>query len=90
MIASRCGLDCSNCDYKEPNNCKGCLETDGQPFYGECPVAVCCQSREYAFCGQCPELPCKMLYDYSCDPVHGDNPPGSRIEQCKRWAANDK
>lgn len=38
-MASICGADCSNCGMKE--NCKGCIETDGHPFGGECVVAKC-------------------------------------------------
>ncbi len=87
MIESRCGLICSECAYKEPCNCGGCIETNGHPFHGECPVAVCCQNKGYDNCGQCEELPCKLLYSYSfLDKEHGDNPPGERIEQCRRWA----
>ena len=33
---------------------------------------------------------CGLLTQYSCDPEHGDTPHGARIEQCKRWAENDK
>ena len=30
---------------------------------------------------------CEQLYAYSyLDKEHGDNPPGARVEQCKRWA----
>ncbi len=39
IMASICGADCSNCGMKE--NCKGCIETDGHPFGGECVVAKC-------------------------------------------------
>ncbi len=84
-IASRCGLDCTACDYRLCSSCGGCIETAGHPFHGECPVAVCCQKKGYLHCGQCPDLPCKLLSDYSCDAEHGDNPPGARIAQCRRW-----
>jgi hypothetical protein len=36
------------------------------------------------FCGECEEFPCKLLNDYSCDPEHGDNPAGARIENCRK------
>lgn len=83
---SRCGLRCGSCEYREPYSCGGCLETGGHPFHGECPVAQCCQARGHAHCGECPELPCALLTQYSCDPEHGDTPPGARIEQCRCWA----
>lgn len=38
-MASICGADCNNCGMKD--NCKGCIETDGHPFGGECVVAKC-------------------------------------------------
>lgn len=86
MADSRCGLLCSECSFKEQYNCGGCIETNGHPFHGECPVAACCQDKGFEHCGLCPELPCKQLYEYSCDKEHGDNPPGARIEQLKKWA----
>ena len=86
MVDSRCGLHCTGCQWKEPCNCGGCIETQGHPFHGECPVAVCCQEKGLVHCGECPEIPCELLTQYSCDSEHGDTPPGARIEQCKKWA----
>lgn len=85
MIDSRCGLNCKTCTYREPNHCGGCAATNGHPFHGECPVAVCCQNKGYIHCGQCPDLPCELLTDYSCEPEYGDAPHGARIAQCIRW-----
>ncbi len=88
MIESRCGLLCGSCSYREPCKCGGCVETNGHPFHGECPVAECSQAKGYEHCGLCPEMPCEQLYAYSyLDKEHGDNPPGARIEQLKKWAA---
>ncbi len=84
-IDSRCGLHCTGCEYKESSGCGGCIETNGHPFHGECPVAVCCQNKGIVHCGECPDIPCDLLTQYSCDPEHGDTPHGARIEQCKRW-----
>lgn len=39
MIDSRCGLHCTTCTYKEPCGCDGCIETNGHPFHGACPVS---------------------------------------------------
>ncbi|MBO5253331.1 MAG: DUF3795 domain-containing protein [Clostridia bacterium] len=89
IVDSRCGLHCIGCEYKETNGCKGCIETNGHPFHGECPVAVCCQDKGITHCGECPEIPCALLTQYSCDPVHGDHPQGARIEQCKKWKAEN-
>ncbi|MEA4824579.1 MAG: DUF3795 domain-containing protein [Clostridiaceae bacterium] len=84
-IDSRCGLHCTGCTYKNSHNCGGCIETNGHPFHGECPVAVCCQNKGFVHCGECSDIPCALLTAYSCDPIHGDTPPGARIEQCKKW-----
>lgn len=85
-IDSRCGLHCTGCEYKISCGCGGCIETNDNPFHGKCPVAACCQDNGYIHCGECPDIPCELLMQYSCDPVHGDNPKGARIMQCKRWA----
>ena len=34
-----CGIDCTGCSWKE--SCKGCMETNGSPFGGECVAARC-------------------------------------------------
>lgn len=89
MIDTRCGLRCQTCEYKDPFHCKGCIETNGHPFHGECPVAICCQEKGYLHCGECPDIPCEQLKQYSCDKEHGDTPCGARIEQCRRWARGE-
>ena len=85
-IDTRCGLRCDGCSYIESHNCGECIKTNGNPFHGKCPVAECCQSKNFLHCGECPDIPCDLLSQYSCDSEHGDNPPGKRIEQCKEWA----
>ncbi len=87
MVDSRCGLHCTGCAYKETSGCGGCIETGGHPFHGTCPVAACCQEKGFIHCGECPDLPCGLLTQYSCDPEHGDTPRGARIEQCRLWQA---
>ncbi len=34
-----CGIDCRKCAFKD--NCKGCMETSGHSFGGECVAAEC-------------------------------------------------
>ena len=34
-----CGIDCKGCNFK--SNCKGCTETNGHPFGGDCIAAEC-------------------------------------------------
>ena len=56
-VQSRCGLLCKWCTYRESHGCGGCVETNGNPFHGECPVAKCCQDKGFAHCGECGDLP---------------------------------
>lgn len=90
IVDSRCGLHCTGCEYKNSCGCIGCIESNGHPFHGECPVALCCQNKGIVHCGGCPELPCELLKEYSFDPEHGDTPAGARIEQCKTWRGEGK
>lgn len=85
MIESRCGILCFSCNFRETCGCGGCIETNGQPFYGDCPIAKCCQNNGINYCGECPDIPCDLLMKFSYDTEHGDNPKGARIEQCKKW-----
>lgn len=87
-VDSRCGLHCTDCAWKESHGCGGCIETMGNPFHGECPVANCCQGKGLTHCGECDVIPCKTLYRYSyLDPEHGDKPQGLRVDVCRLWAA---
>ena len=86
---SRCGLLCIGCEFKHSHNCAGCIELSGRPFWGECPIAKCCQDKGYIHCGECPDLPCDKLYEFSCgDGENCDNPKGARIEMLKYWSSN--
>jgi hypothetical protein len=81
MFDSFCGLKCSECEFKEKNNCGGCIASGGKPFHGKCEVADCAISKNKRFCGECENFPCEILKKYSFDMEHGDN--GARIEHCK-------
>lgn len=82
MIQSRCGIECNKCEYKESHGCKGCINITN-PFWGECPVKECCESKELNNCGECLDFPCELLNEFAYDKEQGDN--GKRIEQCKKW-----
>ncbi len=85
-VQSRCGLLCNSCEYRETCGCGGCIETNGNPFHGECPIAVCCQNKGYSNCGECENLPCEKLRAYSYDDSeHGDKPAGARVSLLKYW-----
>lgn len=81
-IESRCGIECSSCEYKDKVNCKGCTNIT-KPFYGECAVKKCAQEKKLKCCGECKDFPCSLLMSYSYDKDQGDN--GLRIENCKKW-----
>jgi len=72
VMDTRCGLRCMGCEWKTSHGCGGCVETNGYPFHGECPVAICCQRQGYTHCGECDIIPCDRLYAYSyLEPEHG-------------------
>lgn len=48
MNSSICGLDCTMCQLH--NSCKGCADTQGQPFGAPCVTAVCLKDGENALC----------------------------------------
>ena len=40
IIESRCGILCSECNYRDEVNCKGCVNI-AKPFWGDiCPVKL--------------------------------------------------
>ena len=82
MVESRCGIVCSECTFKEKKGCKGCVNID-DPFWGNCIIKTCCESKSLNNCGECSEIPCDNLKRFSYDEEQGDK--GKRIEQCKRW-----
>lgn len=81
MVESRCGLLCSECEYVESHGCGKCLA--GDPFYGKCPVAACCNEKGHEHCGLCGQFPCELLTSFSYDEKYGDN--GARIEVLTSW-----
>lgn len=69
MKTACCGADCDACTY--PDNCPGCRETAGKPFWTAyvhipvCPVYNCCVRERGQFsCGGCPNVPCKHHFAY--------------------------
>lgn len=83
MIESRCGSLCSECEYKDQMNCKGCINID-KPFWdSSCPIKSCCENKGHEHCGVCAKFPCAQLTEFAHDESLGDD--GKRIEQCKMW-----
>ena len=87
MVESRCGLLCSECEYREQTGCSGCTQMK-KPFWGDsCPVKSCCESKSHAHCGVCDSFTCELLHSFAYDKNQGDD--GKRIEQCKAWKQSD-
>jgi len=82
MVESRCGLLCSKCRFREKMNCATCIHIK-QPYWGECAIKTCCESKRLENCGSCSDFPCELLNQTSYDKEYGDN--GKRIEQCRTW-----
>ena len=88
MVESRCGLRCSECEYRERMGCPGCTKME-KPFWGDsCPVKSCCENKAQRHCGECGSFVCSQLNDFAYDAEQGDD--GARIEQCRRWGAAPK
>ena len=81
-IISRCGLVCSECDYREKFNCLTCHKTNGEPFWGSCKIAKCSISKNLNNCSECKDFACKLLKEFAFDKEQGDN--GERIETLKK------
>lgn len=87
MIESRCGIICSECNYREQMNCAGCISIK-KPFWGEvCPIKSCCENKKHSHCGECGYFPCDLLNQFAYDKEQGDN--GKRIATCKQWASKE-
>ena len=81
MIESRCGLRCSDCNFRESMGCKGCVNMD-KPFWADsCPVKSCCEKKGLQHCGECDGFVCPLLHTFAYDMEQSDN--GARIEQCQ-------
>ena len=83
MVESRCGIICSECEYKEEMGCAGCTNMD-KPFWGDsCLVKSCCEDKNALHCGECSDFACDLLNHFAYDKEQGDE--GKRIEQCRKW-----
>ena len=89
MFESRCGLKCSECEWREKMNCAGCTQIS-KPFWGKsCPIKQCVEKmRKVDHCGQCRSFPCKQLHEFAYDPATGNE--GDRIETLTTWRDEEK
>lgn len=84
MIESRCGMLCTECQFRLEPGCNGCTNIT-KPFWGEaCPLKDCCEGKNLEHCGLCTDFPCSLLHQFAYDAVQGDG--GKRILQCAAWA----
>lgn len=83
MTESRCGILCSECEFKEQMNCQGCTKIT-HPFWGDaCPVKNCVEEKKLPHCGECAEFPCALANSFAYDEKQGDG--GKRLCQCRMW-----
>ncbi|WP_069998726.1 DUF3795 domain-containing protein [Cellulosilyticum sp. I15G10I2] len=85
MVESRCGIVCSECEFRVSMNCKGCTCIT-KPFWGEdCKIKSCAESKQLKHCGECADdiFPCDQLLEFAYDKAQGDD--GARINQCEMW-----
>jgi hypothetical protein len=64
-MISPCGINCSECTVFG-KDCNGCRDCNGIMFWadGICPIYECVIIKnKYKNCGECKELPCKIIYD---------------------------
>ncbi len=67
MIESRCGIVCSECEYKKQKNCNSCINII-KPFWGySCPIKECAENKNIENCGKCNDFPCDLLKKFSFD-----------------------
>jgi hypothetical protein len=77
LTLNPCGHTCTSCPSyqgKSENACPGCLEADGNPWWGSCKVYECSTKRGANHCGLCDSFPCEDFV------IHYDpeNPLGQR------------
>jgi hypothetical protein len=54
-------------------------------------IDKCCVDKGYSHCGECADMPCEQLRQYSYDDAeHGDKPSGARLTICHAWAIRGK
>ena len=82
-FASRCGIYCGDCEYREKFHCATCRESQGKPFWGSCELAQCSIDKGIDNCSLCKDFPCKLLTEYAYNEEQGDN--GQRIMNLREW-----
>lgn len=66
-MISVCGVICEKECHAFGTECEGCNQLKGKvswtKFIGKetCPIYTCVKQKNYANCGACPDLPCKIM-----------------------------
>ncbi|MFW9943148.1 MAG: DUF3795 domain-containing protein [Candidatus Thorarchaeota archaeon] len=60
-FATPCGGICDPCSFFRESKCKGCLEHEGDLFWGKCEIYKCITEKSVEHCGFCSEFPCERL-----------------------------
>lgn len=83
MVESRCGLRCSECEWRDIMKCEGCLKISKPYWAKSCPIKACVEGKKIEHCGECGKFPCKQLHEFAFDPATGNE--GTRIETLTDW-----
>lgn len=62
---SVCGLDCASCRFHLEQSCRGCQESRGKIFWGNCDLYRCNAEKHQEHCGRCAGFPCPTLKEWA-------------------------
>ena len=89
-VVSCCGVECQTCEKFSTEECKGCGEEKGKPFWIEyvdndvCPIYECCiKNKQLINCGKCSDFPCKKFYECKDPAITDDEYEQLLINQAK-------
>jgi hypothetical protein len=89
-IIACCGVECQTCVKYKAEECRGCPEEAGKPFWIEyvdkdvCPIYECCvKDKKFANCGKCSNFPCSKSYECKDPSISDDEFEKILIQQAK-------
>ncbi len=65
-----CGAFCKICKDFKKGKCKGCLETEGKPWFLKftkfkvCPIFECVKNQKIISCMDCKKFPCRKFLNW--------------------------
>ena len=91
-MLSACGIVCNDCEYFK-SKCTGCFVISGKPFWVKeankkiCEIYECCvKNHGYDNCGQCSEVPCKIMEELKPENVTQEEHFKNLEKQVKRFS----